>query len=458
MPVRFRITILFGLIVFTILVLVCGSVYYFSHTSRIINIRTRLTNRAITIGRLLKQSDVFDQRLLQRINASTELVMKNKSLEVYDYLNNKIYSYSEIPEDSINVPRTVLDDARIKNSIFFKAGKKEAVAYHYVDEDTRIIIVAAARDENGLENLRHLKVILLISFLGGTIAAFFGGYFFSKGLLLPVRKIADDINEISTQNLTRRIHTGRATDEWYYLSNTINSLLNRLQDGFEMQRRFIANASHELSTPLTSISSQLEVFLQKEREAQQYRQVMESVYQDVRHLSKLTQTLLEFAQASGNHGGIEIESIRIDEILMRLPSEIKKMNPGYSVLLFFGDLPEEDNKLVVSGNSELLLSAIKNIVSNACKYSPDRKAEVILETKPGFVIVKIRDKGIGIPDAELKYIFQPFYRINNTEGTGFGLGLSLAKRIIKLHNGDISVESEINHGTQFNIALPTPRF
>ena len=135
---------------------------------------------------------------------------------------------------------------------------------------------------------------------------------------------------------------------------------------------------------------------------------MESVYQDVRHLSKLTQTLLEFAQASGNHGGIDIELVRVDEILMRLPSEIKKMNTDYSVLLSFGDLPEEDNKLVVSGNSELLFSAIKNIVTNACKYSPDRRAEVILETEPRLIIVTVKDNGIGIPENELNYIFQPF--------------------------------------------------
>jgi two-component system, OmpR family, sensor histidine kinase ArlS len=454
MPVRLRITILFGSIVFCILVMVCGSVYYFSHSSRVKNIRTRLTNRAITTGRLLAQSDVFDQNLLQRIEASTELAMKNKSLEVYDYLNQKIYSFSETPGDTIVVPPEVLDEARIKNSVFFDMDSKEAVAYHYVDNDTRIIVVAAAFDEDGLNKVAQLRWILIISFIGGTIVAFLAGYFFSRRLLLPVRKIADDINEITTQNLARRIHTGDTADEWYYLSNTLNSLLNRLQEGFEMQRRFIANASHELSTPLTSISSQLEVFLQKDRNAEQYRKVMDSIYQDVRHLSKLTQTLLKFAHASGDQGGIEIEMVRVDEILMRLPSEIKKMDPAFSVFLSFENLPEEEHALVVSGNSELLFSAIKNIVSNACKYSTDHRANVSLLTKPGYVIVRVQDFGIGIPEEELKYIFQPFYRINNSESNGFGLGLSLSKRIIKLHNGFIAVHSKIQEGTRFDIELP----
>ncbi len=128
----------------------------------------------------------------------------------------------------------------------------------------RLVVVAAAYDEMGLDKLRQLRNILLFSFLTGTIIAFAGGYFFSGRLLQPIKKIADDINEISAQDLNRRIQAGKVNDEWQYLSETLNQLLNRLQESFDMQRRFIANASHELSTPLTSISSQLEVSLQKE--------------------------------------------------------------------------------------------------------------------------------------------------------------------------------------------------
>ena len=113
----------------------------------------------------------------------------------------------------------------------------------------------------------------------------------------------------------------------------------------------------------------MEVSLQRNRDAEEYRQVMQSVYQDVRHLSKLTQTLLEFATVSGTAGGIEINLIRIDEVLMRLPGEMTKLNKGYSVKLEFDQLPEDEEKLLVFGNAELLFTAIKNIVSNACKYS-----------------------------------------------------------------------------------------
>ena len=152
---------------------------------------------------------------------------------------------------------------------------------------------------DGKETLARLRDILLLSFLVGNIFVLVSGYVFSQRLLRPIKQISEDVAEISAQNLARRIHTGTTNDEWFQLSSTLNELLNRLQDSFELQRRFISNASHELSTPLTSILSQLEISLQRQREAGEYRTVMHSIYQDVQLMSQLTQTLLEFAKASG---------------------------------------------------------------------------------------------------------------------------------------------------------------
>jgi len=229
-----------------------------------------------------------------------------------------------------------------------------------------------------------------------------------------------------------------------------------LQESFDIHRRFISNASHELLTPLTSISSQLEISLDRDREAKEYREVMGSVYQDVYRLGKLTQTLLEFARASGDPGGLEIDLVRVDEILLALPGEIAKLNKAYRVVLVFGELPEEDEKLLVFGNEALLITAIKNIVINACKYSDNHLAEVKLSCYHNVITIFIKDEGKGIAEAEKENIFQPFYRADNKHmHQGFGLGLSLAHQIIKLHKGQISLESIVNKGAVFSIMLPS---
>jgi len=304
-------------------------------------------------------------------------------------------------------------------------------------------------------NTHQLLILLCFSLAGSIVIAFISGYFFSRLLLKPVKKIADQLNTISGQSITQRLQSGDGPGEWNYLTQTINELLNRLQESFEIQRRFLSAASHELLTPLTSISSQLEVSLLKEREAEAYRKVMQSVYQDVKQLSKLTQTLLEFASLSGNPGGIELNPVRIDEVLMRLPGEIAKMNMGYTVKLEFEKLPEDESRLLVFGNATLLFTAIRNIVSNACKYSTSKLAEVKLSVTKKEITIAIKDDGRGIPEKEIKNIFQPFYRIeNNDVVSGFGVGLPLVKRIVKLHNGQITVKSAEGKGTTFFVQLP----
>jgi two-component system sensor histidine kinase ArlS len=456
MPVRLRITLLFALVVFVILALVCGAVYYFSYTSRINNIKARLTNRAITTARMLSQSEIFTQQLLQRIDSSTTITLKNKMIMAYDYQDNKVYSYSDRPGDTLAIDQDILDDARVNETIYFTEGNKEVIAHHYIDSNIRIVMISAAEDVEGNHNLVRLKNILFFSFSGGLIIALAGGYFFSRRLLMPVKKITSEVTEISAYNLTRRIETRPVKDEWQELAHTLNELLDRLQQSFELQRRFISNASHELSTPLTSISSQLEVYLQKDRSVDEYREVMLSVLQDVRNMSKLTQTLLEFAKASGSAGGLDILPVRLDEMLLRMPSEMQKQNRSFTVSLNFADLPEEEDNLLVFGNEELLFTAIRNIVSNACKYSSDHKAAISFSVEERVLVVVIKDNGIGIPEKEIRNIYHPFYRVDESRATeGFGLGLSLAERIIKLHKGSISVESRPEKGSAFTIRLPS---
>ncbi|KAA9040521.1 HAMP domain-containing histidine kinase [Ginsengibacter hankyongi] len=455
MHVRIKITLLFTLIMSLLLALFCGFIYYFFYNSRLRNTNAHLSNYAMSTVNMLNEPEIFDQGLINKIDSITIIPLKHKAVQAYNNLNKKIYAYNDEQSDTLHVTGEILDKVRSNEISFFTVGNRDVVALYRNKNNKRRVILAAAFDEEGKRNLNLLKIILLISFLCGNLIAFTSGYIFSKKLLIPIRKIADDVKDISAQNLAHRIKSGNANDEWNYLTETLNELLDRLQQSFEMQRRFISSASHELSTPLTSISSQLEVALQRTRDANEYQGVMHSVYQDVRQLSRLTQTLLEFATASGIKGGIEINSIRVDEILMQLPGEVTKMNKEYSVKLQFDQLPENEERLLVFGNAELLLTAIKNVVSNACKYSPDHLATIKLVVEPKEIIISVEDSGKGISETDLKNIFQPFYRTEDSKSiTGFGVGLPLVYRIIKLHKGQIKVSSVVGKGTTVLIQLP----
>jgi signal transduction histidine kinase len=335
---------------------------------------------------------------------------------------------------------------------------KDVVAFYYTETSPSMVVVSAARDELGNENVEQLRTILIFSFLLGIIIASVGGYVFSARLLSPIKRITNEVAEISAQNLARRIPTGTTKDEWHEMTVTLNQLLDRLQEGFDLQRRFISNASHELSTPLTAISSQLEIALQRKRTPEEFEKIISDVRQDVYRMSKLTQTLLEFAKAAGNKGGLTINLLRIDEILMEIPGILQKQNNTYDVFLQFDQFPEDENELLIFGNAELLSSAITNIVSNACKYSSDKKAIISFSIREQYFIIAISNKGEGIPPAEQEKIFEPFYRLDNSgSSVGFGLGLSLAHRIVKLHNGYITLESETGKGTTFTLTFPSAK-
>jgi two-component system, OmpR family, sensor histidine kinase ArlS len=455
MPVRLRITLLFSMLVFVILSLVCLGIYYFSYQERLDSIKTRLRNRAITTSKLLSQKEVFTQQLVQRIDSSTTLSLKDKTVEAYNDHDSLVYWYTEVPQYSLHLTKDQLRNARERGNYYFQTSNREVVAYYQTEYGRRIVVAVAAEDVEGKENLRSLINILALIFIVSNVIVVITGYYFSKGLVAPIKKISEEVKEISAQDLTRRIKTNDTKDEWNELSKTFNDLLSRLQQSFEMQRRFVANASHELSTPLTAISSQMQVTLSRKRNGAEYERVMQSVYEDVKQLGKLIHTLLSFAKASGDAGGLEINLVRLDELLLQLPSELSRMNAAYVVKLDLKNLPENQDALLVFGNETLLSTAIRNIVLNACKYSRDHVAVVRLTVRDEWVIVEVEDKGEGIHKEEQEHIFQPFHRLDSARAEeGFGLGLSLSQQIAKIHKGRIEVDSALGKGSTFFIILP----
>jgi two-component system sensor histidine kinase ArlS len=453
MPVRLRIAMLFTFLVLSILLIVGGVVTYISYRNRLEAVKMRLTGRANNIANFLRQTETFSSQLIQKIDTSTSGSGRDKEVQVYDNNNKKVYAYSDRVTDILVIDTFFLNKARLKKKLYFKRGKKEAIALY--DKENELVIVSATFDEQGKRQLSQLEITLWFSLLGAALISFGGGYLFAGRLLRPIKEIASEVNDISAKNLLQRIPTGDAKDEWHYLSSTLNLLLDRLQQTLDMHRRFISNASHELSTPLASITSQIAVLLHRDREAFEYRNVLTGVHQDALHLSKLIQTLLEFSKASGSESGLEIQPVRIDEVLLRLPAELARTNKEYVVLLGFDDLPEDEDRLFVFGSEELLFTAIKNIVVNACKYTTGHRALVRASTKNNEIHVEIIDNGPGMRPEELEQIFQPFYRGGAVGALpGFGLGLPLVKRIINLHKGRIQVESDVKTGTTFLVILP----
>jgi signal transduction histidine kinase len=211
-----------------------------------------------------------------------------------------------------------------------------------------------------------------------------------------------------------------------------------------------------LRNPITSITGQLEVALLKNRNPQEYQIIINSVLEDVVNVNSLANKLLLIAQLSSNYSNIEKNRIRIDESLWLSRQEIKKLHPDYNVNVTFDDTIDDENKFIIYGNEVLLKTAFINLMENACKYSDNKTVTITICNNLNNTTIVFSDNGIGIRNDELDMIFEPFYRGKNVTGVkGHGIGLSLVKEIINLHNGEISVKSVAGKGTQFTATLPT---
>jgi len=447
--------LLFTLLVTGIISLLTGSIYYSAKAERVKAFSRRLRARAnYNIYLYGTMGDSSFYYMHRTDSASMVGALASRSIGIWTEDGKPIYLFELPGTKHLAVSDTLFREVKEKGEKSFTMDNRDAIAVHRVTGRRNFIVVVAGRDEDGLDRLETLKKILLIGLVTSIVLTALVSFLFARQLLRPIALIIREVNEISSYDLSHRIRAGSGQDEMSQLANTFNDLLARLQEAFAIQRRFISNASHELSTPLTSVSSQVEVVLQKERSAEEYKQVLFSVREDVQQMRQLTKSLLEIAK-TGSQGGIELNEVRIDEVLLKVIGDVKKLSAAYVVELEFGEFPEDEKDFVVFGNIDLLYIAIKNVVENGCKYSPNATSFVDLSFHHHKIFIRVINRGNVIPVEELPQIFQPFYRGSGTGSSrGFGLGLSLAERIISLHKGSILVQSDPANGTCFTIELP----
>ena len=195
MSVRLKITFLFTAIVFCILGLAFGVIYYVSAEKRARYIDSRLTNLAITTGNFLSRKEYFKPETISKIDSLTAISFTRKTIQVYDRSNTKIYSFNDDEADVVNLKKNKIYEVRFRKKIFTRFDEKDVVMYYYKLDGNDFVIVAAGYDLYGHENLQDLFSILLLTFLAGILIVLIAGYIFSRRLLRPLGFIADDINE-----------------------------------------------------------------------------------------------------------------------------------------------------------------------------------------------------------------------------------------------------------------------
>jgi signal transduction histidine kinase len=350
---------------------------------------------------------------------------------------------------------TVLKDGKAEyshNGLFYKG-------IRYKSKQGEYVVIASAQNYFELHHSAYLRRTLLFAIIAAFLFSSLIALYFARYVFRPLRKITDRVQQISSENLHFRLDQNKNNDELTELTRTFNNMLDRIETSFETQNNFISNASHELRTPLTAIIGEADVTLSKIRSTEEYIETLTVILDEAEKLDRKTKALLFLAQTGFNGKNQKFDKVRIDQLLWDVKETIEKINPRSNIHIDMSLLPENPAKLKVKANEQLLHLALSNIISNACKYSDYKVVNVSIGASDQNVFIIIKDHGIGIPDSELKYIYDPFFRASNTlKYEGYGIGLPLTRNIIRMHNGEIIVSSLMQQGTTVQINLPVGQY
>jgi len=444
--IRAKLAYQFTLIFAIILSLVFVAVYELTAISRKVAFRNQLKDRAVKAAEVFLASDNTTQARFAEIRREYLDKLPFEIIRAYD-VNNKPVFIEDVPKYwNTGFVRQV----RKNKELYFKIGNRECLGIDYHDNQGDYVVISSAIDTGSLQRLNSLKLVLVIVFGLSLAIVYFSGRWFARNALAPISGVIRQVQGISASNLHLRVDEGNKKDEISELAVTFNNLLGRLENSFEMQKSFVANASHELRTPITALIGEIEVTLNRERTPDDYRTSLGALLEQSEKLKAISDSMLDLAYA-GTHFE-DVEEIRVDELIWELKKHFDDKHKVPIVDVDMGELPEEPAGLVIRGNKNLLFIALSNILSNAIKFSNGNRITCILESRTSHLTIHVKDRGIGIEEAAIGRIFEPFFRAQNARTFGGqGIGLSLSEKIVQLHNGKITIVSELQKGTTFSV-------
>ena len=364
-----------------------------------------LRSEAITKANLFLENKV-DALTMQHIYLNNTQFINEVEVAVYTRDFQMLY-HDAAEHDIVKETQQMISEICQKGEINIQVNQGyQAIGILYKD---RYVVTAAAHDGYGECNMASLRSTLITIFLVSIVLMLVVGYILATLTIRPI------------------------------------------EHALASQKMFASNVSHELRTPLAAIMGELGLALQKERTPEDYQRRISRALGDASRMSDTIIGLLNMARAEYDASQIKMEPIRIDELIMDVMEEMLRAKPDYRINVSFADTPETDESVTVTANRYLLVLAIRNLIENNCKYSPDHTCNIVIHTADCLCIT-FTDHGQGMSDIEQKNLFRLFYR-GSTNTSGHGIGMALVQRIVLLHKFTLDVRSKEGHGTTFTLKM-----
>jgi heavy metal sensor kinase len=406
------------------------------------------------------------QRLMERTATTGDDTLHHELAELSDvWANGALFEVADENGQWIfRSPRFTLANPAVpvlrhRNVAFFTTNL-DALQYRIAAEEVQLAgkayeIHAAVPTEPFDQALDHFRLIEkealpLLVLLGSLL-----GYWLSGWSLAPVKRIIETAESIGAQNLSRRLEVPRARDELRRLTQTLNAMLERIENSFNKITQFTADASHDLRTPVALVRTAAEITLRRPRTPVEYRDALAKILATSVETSELLENLLTLARADAGALPMEMRPVDLGSHLRRAQERAAFLSAEKHV-----DVTLEAPLLPVwvQGDAIAIDRLLLILVDNAVKYTPPGgHCEIALSRNDRQAQISVRDSGIGIAEADQKNIFDRFYRADRVRSKntgGAGLGLAIARWITELHGGIIAVESRPGAGSVFRVSLP----
>ena len=362
---------------------------------------------------------------------------KNRLLEKSPNLKNEVLAFHPEVENN-SLFDTSLSSIKIRQIQVPIISNKQTIGY----------LMIAMSLEDATMVLQNLSEILIVAYPLILLILFLIARFIAGRSIIPISTIIATSNRITKDNLSSRIRLPQKKDELYVLSQTINSLLDRIETAVEREKKFTSDASHELRTPLTVIKGTLEVLLRKPRTADEYQERIHYCVTEVDRLNQLVDQLLLLARFENQNQSVVIENISLNSVIAEGLSRFSNAIDSKDITV----ITSFEKEYYCKTDHYLLSIILSNILSNAIKYSnPNSAITISLVEKESVVECHISDTGIGIPAEDLNLIFNQFYRSKSWEHPeikGTGLGLSIVNRLSEILQIKVNIQSQEGLGTK----------
>jgi signal transduction histidine kinase len=449
MKIKDRLAIYFTLASTLMLLIVLLATYFVFAKFMESDFFDRLSDRTRVTANLYLEADEISPDALRRNRNQYLDKLNGEYIRIYDAQNNPVF----IDDDNSIWDIQTIENIRQQGKVRFKNGAIQVVGIFYRDNQGDFVIVASAVDQSTAYRLEKLKTVMFFIFVIIFVVLLLFARKIAAHILKPLDFFIEEVKQIKSSNLDFRVQEGINKDEINLLAANFNKLMAHLEQAFVLQKTFIANASHELRTPVTSMMIGAEIALSKERSAEEYKTALLSILEDAERMDGIITGLLGLAHADVEYGSANLEDVSLTQMLLSIREDWKRSTHPADLILEMDAQQHQD--LTISANAALIKIAINNIITNGYKFSDDHDVHCSLQGDANGLSIRIIDAGPGISETDRPFIFEPFYSASikqNKQGTG--MGLFMAKKIINLYKGTLSLEVTGSPGSTFRIYFP----